>query len=162
MFKIKLQSKDKLVLIVFLAAFAISLYLAQNANSTSPFFSLKRLQENAFLMLKPTPRSKVDYMSHLLDVRLSEFESLIKAGGKDNMPSASIRYSTFAGQITDLIIANNLKDLVDPIKNQFEKHKAKLNELYVAFPKNTDNGEWKYILDAINYLNFNLDKLSKI
>jgi hypothetical protein len=158
----KLQSRDKIVLIIVLVALVISLILSQNANSTSPFFSLKRLQENGFLLLKTTPRAKVDYMSHLLDVRLNEFEDLIKAGGKDNMWSSSLRYSTFAGQITDLIVTNNLTNLVDPIKKQFEEHKAKLNELYVAFPKNTDNGEWKYILDAINYLNFNLEKLSKI
>lgn len=162
MYKIKLQNRDKIILIIILAVLAISLILSKNANSTNPFFGLKRFQENSFLMLKTNPKDKVDYMSHLLDVRLSEFEQLIKAGGKYNMWSSSLRYSTFAGQITDLIVANNLKDMIDPIKKQFEAHKTKLNQLYVAFPKNTDNGEWKYILDAINYLNFNLDKLSKI
>ena len=157
-----MKARVQFGIIIILLVLSSSLILAQNANPDNPLFSLKRAQESVFLTLKGNPRDKVDYMTHLLDVRLKEFESLTKAGGDHDMWSSSLRYSTFAGQITDLVIANNLSEMTGPIKKQFETQKTKLNELYVAFPKNTDNGEWKYILDAINYLNFNLDKLNKI
>lgn len=158
-----MKIRTQLILIFVLAFFALSLILSQNANPDfTPLYGLKRVQEKAFLSLKTNPKDRVDYMSALLDARLKEFENVIKNGSYSYLWSSSIRHSTFAGQITELITANNLKDMVGPAKLQFENHKNKLNELYVAYPKNTDNVEYKYILDAINYLNAYLQKLSQV
>lgn len=154
----------QLGLIIILVLFALSLLLAQKADpNNQPFFGLKRLQEKTFLKLKPDARNKVDYLSSLLDVRLLELQNLVKNQQYDYILSSSLRYSTFAGQITEFVTANNLTDKVDVIKNQFLNHQKLLDALYVAYPKNIpDNWEWKYIQDDFNYLGLYLDKLSKI
>lgn len=141
----------------------MSLLLSQKANPDIPLlFNLKRLQEKAFLNLKFSPRDQVEYMSSLLNARLEELSNVVKNKNYDYvLPSAS-RYSTTAGQITELIIANNLRDKVEDTKNQFLAQLQVLQEIYVIYPKNFDNEEYKYIEDDINYLNLYLDKLSKI
>lgn len=150
-------------LVIIVLVFAVALIASQNANPNNPpVFGLKRVQEKAFLSLKTNPRDKVEYLSSLLNLRLKEFENLINNGSFSYLWSSSIRHSTFAGQITEIITTNNLTDMVKSAKLQFEDHKNRLNALYVAYPKNTDNLEWKYILDAINYLNIYLDKLSQV
>lgn len=158
-----MKTKVQIGLIVVLLIIAVSLVLSRNSNPDNPpLFGLKRAQENVFLSLKTNPRSKTEYLSAILDSRLKEFENIIKNESYGYMWTSSLRYSTFAGQITDLIIANNLTEMKEPIKKQMEEHKKKLDVMYVAYPKNTDNVEWKYILDAINYLNAYLDKLKEI
>ncbi len=159
-----IKIKTQLGLIIFLVVFALSLVLSQKANpSNSSLFSLKRVQEKVYLKLKSDPGVRVDYMIFLLNNRLYELDTVVK--GKNYqfvLPSAS-RYSTLAGQITDLVITNNLKSKVESIKQTFENHQKVLNDLYVYYPKNIpDNVEWKYIQDDVNYLKIYLDKLSKI
>lgn len=153
----------QLGLIIILVLFVLSLLLAQKADpNNQPFFGLKRLQEKTFLKLKPDAGSKVDYLGSLLDVRLLELQNLVKNQQYNYILSSSLRYSTFAGQITELIIANNLTDKVGPIKNQFLNHQTLLDALYIAYPKNIpDDWEWKYIQDSFNYLGLYLNKLAK-
>lgn len=153
----------QVAIIVILTIASISLILSRNASPDSPLlFGLKRVQEKAFLNLKSGPEDKVDYMSSLLEERLKELDTLIKNGSFSYLWSASLRYSTFAGQITDLVVSNRMTDRVETIKKQFQDHKKVLSDLYVAYPKNTDNVEYKYLEDGINYLNIYLQKLDEI
>ncbi len=156
--------KTQLGLIIFLAVFALSLVLSQKAIPSNPFlFSVKRVQEKAYLSLKSNPKDRVDYMVFLLNNRLYELDAVVKGKNYDYVLPSSSRYSTLAGQITDLIITNNMKDSVDAIKKIFENHRKVLNDLYVFYPKNIlDNVEWKYIQDDYNYLKIYLDKLSSV
>ena len=102
-------------------------------------------------------------MSTLLDSRLEELQNVVKNKNYDYVLRSSLRYSTLAGQITDLIVSNNLTDKIEAVRNQFLNHKKLLDTLYVAYPKNIrDNVEWKYIQDDFNYLNLYLDKLANI
>ena len=102
-------------------------------------------------------------MSSLLDSRLEELQNVVIHKNYDYVLKASLRYSTLAGQITELVEANNLSDKVDTVKNQFLNHQKLLDALYVAYPKNIrDNVEWKYIQDDFNYLRLYLDKLEKV
>ncbi|MBI2599494.1 hypothetical protein HYW43_01070 [Candidatus Daviesbacteria bacterium] len=157
----KIKTRIQLGLIALLAIFAISLVLSQKTDpSNPPLFALKRIQEKAFLLLKSTPSQKVDYMSSLLDNRLVEIKNQVYSKNYGQiLPSAS-RYSTLAGQITETIVANNMKDKVSYITSQFLSHKKVLKDIYVVYPKNTDNMEYKYIEDDSNYLDLYLDKLS--
>lgn len=107
-------------------------------------------------------------MSALLDNRLGELSSIVKSKNYNYvLPSAS-RYSTLAGQMTELLIANNfiannLNGYSDSIKNQFLNHQKVLHDVYVLYPKNIpDDEEYKYIEDDINYLKIYLDKLSQV
>lgn len=158
-----IKTKTQVGLIIILAIFALSLLLSQKAApNIPPLFSLKRVQEKVFLNLKSNPEQRVDYLVFLLNNRLYELDAVVKAKNYDYvLPSAS-RYSTLAGQITDLVIANNLKDKVPSLKQTFENHQKVLNDLYIFYPKNTDNWEWKYIQDDVNYLKIYLDQLSKV
>ena len=150
----------QLGLIIILALLALLLLLSLKANPDTPFFGLKRLQENAFLKTKATARGQADYMSSLLDVRLEELQNLVKNKSYNHVLKASLRYSTLAGRITDLVVENNFTDKVEEVRNQFLNHQKLLDELYVAYPKNIPNNvEWKYIQDDFNYLGLYLDKL---
>lgn len=150
-------------LIIILLLSAISLILSQSATPDAVWlFGLKRIQERAFLNTESTPVSQVNYMSSLLELRLRELQSLVNNKKYDYvLPSAS-RYSTLAGQITDLIVENNLTDEAENAKRQFLSHRKTLDEIYVIYPKNTDNVEYKYIQDDYNYLNLYLDKLEQV
>lgn len=160
---IKIKSRVQLGLIIILTLFILSLLLAQKASpNLPPFFGLKRLQEKVFLKLKSTPEDRVDYMSSLLDLRLEELQNVFNAKSYGYILPSALRYSTLAGQITDLIVDNNLTDKVGTIKNQFLNHQKIVDALYVAYPKNTDDWEWKYIQDDFNYLRLYLDKLAKM
>lgn len=154
--KIKIQ----LGAIFILTVLALSLLLSQNAAPDfPPFWSLKRIQEKVFLNFKTNPEQRTQYLSFLLDNRLDELSKVVKNKHYDHVLKASLRYSTTAGLITDLVISNNLTSYVEPIRQKFLNHQKVLNDLYVLYPKNTDNLEYKYIEDDINYLNIYLDKL---
>lgn len=157
------KTKTQLGLIIILAIFALSLILSQTASPDfPPLFALKRIQEKAYLSLKSNPIDRLEYMRFLLDNRLEELSNIVKNKNYDYVLNSSLRYSTTAGQVTELIISNNLRNYVDPIKQQFSNHQKVLNDVYVLYPKNTDNVEYKYIEDDINYLDIYLGKLTEM
>lgn len=157
------KARVQLFVIIGLIFLAVSLLLSQKANPDQKLlFGLKRVQEKAFLKTKTTPQAKVDYMSNLLEARLQEVQNVVNNKAYTYLLPTSNRYFTLAGQITDLIIANNLTDKIPSLKNQFLEHQKILYALYVAYPKNTSNLEYKYIEDDINYLKLYLDKLETI
>lgn len=160
----KIKTRIQLASIVILIMIIISLILSGQANpDVPPLFYLKRIQEKAYLKLKPDIGRRVDYMSALLDSRLQELQNVVNNRNYDFVLSSSSRYSTLAGEITDLIIANNLSGKVATVKNQFLNHQKLIDALYIAYPKNiTDNVEWKYIQDDFNYLKLYLDQLAKV
>ncbi|MBU1000341.1 hypothetical protein KKE78_03030 [Patescibacteria group bacterium] len=159
-----MKCRFQLGLIVILALFVASLLLSLKATpDMQPFFALKRVQENLFLEFKSDPEKKVDYMSNILNSRLEELQSVVKNENYDHVLKASLRYSTLAGRITEIVVDNNLTDKIDRVKDQFLSHQKLLDALYVAYPKNIpDNEEHKYIQDDYNYLNLYLDQLEKV
>ena len=156
-------TRIKLVSILVLGLFAISLILSQKANPDNLIlFPLKRTQENVYLNLKNNPKDKLDYMSTLLDRRLEELDSMVRTKSYCCILNASLRYSTLAGQITENIEVNNMKDIIPSLVSKFQNHKKVLQDIYEIYPKNTENMEYKYIEDDLNYLDLYIDKLSKI
>ncbi len=157
------KTKIQLGSIGVLTVLVIALVASQSASPDFPLlFGLKRQQEKVFFSFKSTPQEKVDYMRSLLNIRLNELSSQVNRQSYSHiLPSAS-RYSSLAGEITDIIVSNNMKDQVNAVMEQFTQHKKVLQDLYVIYPKNTDNVEYKYIEDDINYLDLYLDKLSKL
>lgn len=159
-----MKTRIQLGLIIILVIFAMSLLLSQKANPDNPaLFKLKRLQEKAFFKLKSNPLAKGAYFEALLGVRLEELENLVKNKSYNYILSSSLRYSATAGELTNLVVSNNLKDEVDNLKNTFSDHQKRLYSLTDKYPKDIPgNEEWKYIQDDFNYLGLYLDKLSKI
>lgn len=160
----KEKVKIQLVLIVVLTFFAMSLILAPHAGpDNSPLFALKRVQEKVFLEMQFNPESKLKYMSSILNSRLEELSSIVNNRKYDYVLTASRKYFTLAGQITEYATANNLTNQTEDIKDQFLNHQKVLDRLYVIYPKNIpENEEWKYIKDDYNYLGLYLEQLSKI
>lgn len=158
-----IKTKIQLGLIFVLVILVLSLILSRKASPDfSPLWALKRIQEKAFLSFQSNPKDKIEYMRALLSIRLRELQDVFNHKNYNYILPASLRYSTTAGQITDLIIANNLTGQVDEVKKQFLSHEKILHDLYVAYPKNFDDEEYKYIEDDINYLNLYLDKLTTL
>src|SRR3989344_6232813 len=156
-----IKVKTQLGLIAVLVIIALSLILAQSASpDSSLLFGLKRVQEKVYLRLKNAPSDKLDYMSLLLDRRLTELDSQVRRQSYGYILPSALRYSTLAGQIAEMIMANNMTDKVASTTNQFKEHQKVLYDVYVIYPKNTDNVEYKYIEDDINYLKIYLHKLS--
>lgn len=160
---LSIKTKIQLIAVALLLGLSLSLVLSQTADPSLPmFFGLKRVQEKVFMKLKSNPGERLDFMSGMLNSRLVELNSVVRGEKYDHVLYSSLRYSTLAGEMTDEVLANNLKSYVDPVKNQFSNHLIKLKEIYDYYPKNTSNLEYKYIEDDINYLKIYLDKLPKI
>lgn len=158
-----LKVKIQLGLIAVLVIAALSLILSQTASpDLPPLFALKRIQEKAFLSLKSSPEDRVEYMNTLLDRRLEELDSQVRRQSYGYILPSALRYSSTAGQITELIISQNMKDKVASQIEKFNNHQQVLQKIYVLYPKNTDNWEWKYIQDDVNYLGIYRDQLAKI
>lgn len=158
-----MSSKIKIQLgaIFILAVLALSLILSQLASPDAVLlWGFKRAQEKVYLKLKSNPQERLDYMSFLLDRRLQELDSQVRRQSYSKILPSALRYSSLAGQITEMIVANNMTDKVEFISNQFREHLQVLQQVYIIYPKNTDNTEYKYIEDDINYLKIYLDKLS--
>ena len=149
--------------VVSLVIFVVALVASQNADPDfTPLFGLKRVQEKIFLNFKSTPEQQADYKRSLLNIRLAELGSQVKRQSYGYILPSALRYSSLAGEITETIVANNMKDQATYTVDQFTQHQKVLQEIYVIYPKNTDNEEYKYIEDDVNYLKIYLDKLLKL
>ncbi len=152
----------KILLSIFLVLFALSLIFSNNAAPDSPLlFKVRRLQEKLFIILKFTPASKARYYELLLGIRLKDLSTIINVGEPSFILTSSLRYSTTAGQLTELIQKYKMKSEVTPISSLFKEHQKILSELINSYPKDRD-GEWKYIQDDINYLDTYLQYLSEL
>lgn len=142
----------KILLIIVLSIFGLSVILSRNAAPDSPFlFKVERLKEKSFMFLKFSQKSKVEYYKVLLGKRLRNLSTVIEDGEPSFILTSSLRYSTTAGQLTEYIQKNQMKSEVTPILNMFREHQKVLLDLINSYPKERD-GEWKYIQDDINYL----------
>ncbi len=158
-----INPKVQIISILLLATIALSLLFSVKANPDfPPLFALKRVQEKVFLKFKSSPQDRVTFMSNLLDSRLSELQNVFNHKSYDYILPAASRYSTLAGQITALVVDNNLTGKVDALKKQFLSHQKVIDAIYVAYPKNTENVEYKYIKDDYNYLGLYLDQLATV
>ena len=143
-----------ILLLLILIGILLSL---TNMNPSSSLYSLKRGQEKVFLSLKPTAEAKADYLSTLLDERLEELSKLVENGRSSYLTSASLRYSTTVGELTNLINDNNLPQK-DQIIKKLNRHKNEMKRLIEIYP--ADDTEHKYLIDDLNYLNIYLEKLA--
>ena len=123
-------------------------------------YKVKRLQEKTYFNLKSDPAAKADYLSQLLDKRLVELENMVDYIKYQFLLSSSLRYSTTAGELTDLIKYNNLDHKMLPLQVKFMSHKVRLQNLLDIYPKDIQgNVAYKYLIDDINYLDLYLAKL---
>ncbi len=152
----------KLTLAIFLLVTALALILSNTATPNAEvLFNLKRFQEKNFLSLKSSPEEKVNYYFVLLERRLKEIEDLKNSEEKTHLSSASLRYSTTAGELTDYLFRNGLTKYKEVVLEKFQKDQERLKFLVDSFPRDQGD-EWKYIEDGINYLKVYSERLQKL
>jgi hypothetical protein len=161
--KNKLRKKLSLKIIFFVSAFiAIIILVFMNVSVANPessiFFNLKRLYEKTQLIVKVRPTDKLHYQYKLLDNRLAELSFIIDNKISSCVLSTSLRYSTTLGQITDLIIYNNMTYEVPIVTEKFDKQLIMIKNLINKYPK--DDSEFKYLVDDKNYLEIYINKFS--
>lgn len=151
----------KLSLIIILSVLAVLLLNIDNINPNwGILYKVKRLQEKTYFNFKSDPATKADYLNQLLDKRLVELENLVEDKKYQFLLSSSLRYSTTAGELTDIVKVNNLDHKTLPLKVKFMSHKVRLQNLLDIYPKDiVGNVEYKYLIDDINYLDLYLAKL---
>ncbi|OGC47742.1 hypothetical protein A2886_01815 [candidate division WWE3 bacterium RIFCSPHIGHO2_01_FULL_42_13] len=146
------MTKLKQGLLIVLGSSIILLLLSPQTNPDFPeLYKVKRLQEKIFFTLQSTPLRKVVYYRTLLNTRVQELQNLVKNRNYDYILSSSLRYSTTAGNLTELILQNDLSDQIPPTLEQFKSHQEIFRFLLIDYPTE-DNDSWKYLQDDINYL----------
>lgn len=154
-------TRIKLGLIAILSFLATSLMLSQKADpSNSTVYGLKRAQEKLFINLTLGAEAKADYLSFLLDRRLSELIALSTPNKSYYLWSASLRYSATAGNLTEIIESHGLKNQVSPTIEKFQNHKRVIRTKLDTSPGDFAYDDWKFLVDAENYLTSYIDELS--
>lgn len=111
------------------------------------------------MAVRSNPEERTKYGLILLDKRLSELVYLVESRQSDYILTSSLRYSTTAGQVTELIIPSRLTALVTPTKEKFREHQKIIKKLDDSYPKD-ESEEWKFIQDDYNYLAIYLQQLT--
>ena len=117
------------------------------------------MQEKTILEMKSSPQAKADYLIYLLEQRAREIEQMILSRNFEYTLESSLRYSSTAGQLTEMVSKNDLNDKQQIILQIFNTHKTRFKPLLDHFPM--DNTERKYLEDDINYLTIYADQLTK-
>lgn len=163
--RVKLVNTLRLKFVFFaVSALSILILVFLNVSVANPesgvFYNLKRLYEKTQLSIRTDPRNKLIYQYKLLDNRLAELSFITESGASPYILSTSLRYSTTLGQITDLIVQNNMIDEVPTAKQKFNAQLTIVKNLINKYPN--DDSEFKYIVDGANYLEIYINKLSSL
>lgn len=151
--------KIKLLTTSGLLVLAVGLFTSGSALPGSTFYDLKRLQEKIFVAVKTNPVDRGNYYSLLLDVRLNELKAVVENRQFDYLRSSSLRYSTTAGLLTELIISRQVGELVPGIQNKFLNHQRIFQKLFDSYPFEA-NDFGKFIQDDYNYLEIYSNQLN--
>lgn len=153
-----ISQRNRSATVLVLTALLLALFFSDYANPDSLLYLLKRVQEKAFMRTKGTPSAKADYLSLQLDKRLEELQNLVKNKSYFYLVSSSLRYSTTAGRLTQIVIDNRLKVQSEALEKKFLAHQQVLQDLLDNYPQDL-NTEYKYLQDDINYLKLYLEML---
>lgn len=142
-------------LVVTLSIYTLSLdYLPSNGK----LMFIKHGVEKVILATKKDPNQKAIYMNSLLDERLTELEGIVVSKNYPLFLSASLKYSSLAGDITNLVVQYNLTNQVVNVQKKFADHEKKIYIL-LETNKNDNHDNWKFIQDATNYLHIYSQRL---
>lgn len=145
--------------VITLSILSIFIFFAQNAHPTSSLYNLKRVAEHLTLATRLTPISKAEYQIILLEKRFQEIEQVFKSRDFKHLLVTSLRYSTTAGELAEIIRSNSLTEQSNRTKIIFARHTKRLTVLRQNTPKKII--EEKFLQDSINYLNTYTQQLPK-
>lgn len=119
-------------------------------------YSLKRVEEKIILTLKSNPSDKVTYEKTLLNNRLEELTYISHNKNYDLILTCSLRYAATAGQLTQYLLSNNMKNETVSTVQFFKQQQKAINKLYAG---KDSNDNWKFVHDDFNYLTIYSQKL---
>jgi len=152
----------KILTIIALLGLALILPASSSATPDSPLlFQMRRLQEKLFLKLKSSPEEKYNFQYNLLKARFEEVIKLTENKRYGIILPSTQRYFTTAGELTDLVVQNNMKSQAADLIKTLGLHLNKLTQLIEDYRKDL-NTEWKFLEDDRNYILIYQDKLSQL
>lgn len=142
------------------AAFQIGLDSINPDQET--FYKAKRFEERVILSLMPTTDAKAEYRGTLLNKRLQELVNIGSGQKYDYFVPASQRYDTTAGELTQLIVTNNLKGRAKPTQEEFTKHKVVIKYLLEHHVSDKFPNLWAMVGGTLDYLDLYSTELDKL
>ena len=122
-------------------------------------YNLKRLKEKLSLTLfHRTPTRRVNFLKVLLLRRIAELKFVVERDDIANLQNSSQRYSTTAGQITEVITKNSLNSEKEYFRKLFKDHTLLLEQLQTNYKY--DSGQWLFLKWDIDYLKLYSERLS--
>lgn len=120
-------------------------------------YLVKRLKEKVTLIFKFGVDSRIEYLSQLMDKRLSELAYIGENKDTANIEKTSSRYESTAGQLTDFVIEKGRGTF--ELKSLFERHVPILENTREVY--SFESSEYRFIQNDINTLKILSDKLPK-
>lgn len=136
--------------LITLSVITILIYSARDAHPASGLYNLKRVGEKIVLTSKVSDDAKIDYYFELLNRRQDEMKRVYGDQEYRYLLETSLRYTSLAGETTNLIIATNNTQKADDLRVLFVAHKENINNMRKYIPK--DIVEDTYLQDALNYI----------
>lgn len=124
-------------------------------------YQFKRLKEKIALFFHFSSESKADYSRELLRKRLAELKYVYEQKVIGEFEHATTRYFSQAGDLTTIIVSNNLKNQVEKTKSEMDLGTKVIQELQKSYP---DEGmaEWRLLEDDVNYLKIHKESLNHL
>lgn len=145
--------------LVTLAVFGFLIYYAQNAYPASALYNLKRLYENAEMSLQFTDDAKAKYYLKLTDKRMAEIERVYNNEQYQHILITSLRYVATTGNATDFYLAKQLADPANELQKTMIEDVKRFEKMRADLPAENEDG--RFLTDAINYTEANIQKLDQ-
>lgn len=99
-----------------------------------------RLFERITSFFKFSNQDKYSYQKTLTEKRLAELKYITDNNQGDQLEELSSRYSTYLGQLTELVLKNQMKDKKQELLDMYSNHLQVLEELAKSYDSNTGLG----------------------
>lgn len=116
-----------------IALFVLLLFLSRNAMPNSGMYSFKRINEKLISITKLKPKDKIDYQILLLSERMREIDFIYHSKSRHLLLSTSMRYSSTAGKLTEMLVAENDSNIKKQVLWIFSKDRVKLKKLEMGY-----------------------------
>ncbi len=119
-----------------------------------------RLVERITMLFKFSTTDKINYQMQLTEKRLGELDYAVVNDRGDLIEELSSRYSTYVGNLTEMIVKNKALDKKQSVLDMYNRHSKIVDELDKKFEANS--GLWLLMEHDKNYLKIYSDQLKDL
>lgn len=158
-----------LFVLLFNISFTGSVFAAEGTSSSQAATVLEdenisnvvdRLFEKISMIFKFSSKDKVDYQKKLTEKRLAELKYAIQNDRGELIEELSSRYSTYLGNLTEMVIKNNMTDRKQEFLDMYDRHYQVVDQLDTRFESNS--GFWLLMEHNKNYARIYSDQIKAI